>query len=122
MTAADVIARRQAERQDLLARARLYIEQVAAGLPLRAAVVHGSVARGDFNLWSDVDVLLVVDDLPNALLDRLDLLPPRPPGIEAIAWTPGEWRRQLVRADPIAVGAAGTGVWLYGGLEVLQEE
>lgn len=119
MSAADVIARRRAERRNLLALARDYVEQLPAGLPLRAAVIHGSVARGDFNYWSDVDLLLVIDGLPDALLDRLDLLHPRPPRVEVIAWTPTEWQRQLAREDPIAVAAIDTGVWLYGGAETL---
>ncbi len=119
MSAADVIARRRAERADLLAKARDYVEQLPAELPLRAAVVYGSVARGDFNRWSDVDLLLVIDGLPDALLDRWDLLHRRPPRVEVIAWTPTEWQRQLARADPIALGAVDAGAWLYGGAEAL---
>jgi predicted nucleotidyltransferase len=36
---------------------------VRSDLRLQAAVVFGSVARGDFNRWSDVDLLLVADSL-----------------------------------------------------------
>lgn len=39
-------------------------------------MVFGSVARGDFNLWSDIDVLVVADNLPERWLDRLGRLAP----------------------------------------------
>lgn len=35
-----------------------------------AVLPFGSVARGDFNLWSDVDVLVVSDALPAHPLAR----------------------------------------------------
>ena len=36
-----------------------------AALPIEVATVIGSVARGDFNVWSDVDVLVVSEALPS---------------------------------------------------------
>lgn len=39
-------------------------------------MVFGSVARGHFNLWSDIDVLVVADNLPERWLDRLGRLAP----------------------------------------------
>ena len=37
-------------------------------------VLYGSYARGDFNLWSDVDILLISDAFENIrFLDRYDL-------------------------------------------------
>lgn len=83
------------------------------------AVVYGSAARGDFNLWSDVDVLLIVARLPERQLDRLDLLQPRPARVEPMAWTPAEWRNQLGRGNPIALEAVRRGVWLHGSADEL---
>jgi len=38
---------------------------------LALALVYGSYARGDFNEWSDIDVLLVVEDnLPRNPLEE----------------------------------------------------
>jgi predicted nucleotidyltransferase len=112
-----VLKRREHERERLLGVARDYV----AGLPpdIRAAVVFGSVARGDFNLWSDVDLLLVADAFPHRWQDRLDLLPPRPAAVQPIAWTVAEWAQQLARNNPIAREALEWGVWLRGSSGLL---
>ena len=115
MSAADVIARRRAERADLLAKARGYIEQLPAELPLRAAVVYGSVARGDFNRWSDVDVVILSEALPARLPDRLELLyRDRPPKLEPWAFTAEELRGLSGRGDPRARELATDAVVLRG--------
>lgn len=112
---ARIWARRRREQQQLVSLGR----QFASGLELdglQAVVVFGSVARGDFNLWSDVDVLVVADALPDRLLDRLDLLRPVVPGVQAVAWTPEELAHRLARRDPIAVEAYTSGVLVRGAL------
>lgn len=115
-----VLERRRAERRELVARARRFAAALPADLSVRAVVVFGSVARGDFNLWSDVDVLVVADRLPERLLDRLDALGRPPPRVQPVAWTPGEWRAQRRRDNPIAAEALADGVWLVGGPADLQ--
>ncbi|MBA2317030.1 MAG: nucleotidyltransferase domain-containing protein [Euzebyales bacterium] len=57
---------------------------------LAAVAVFGSVARGDFNVWSDVDVLIVADGLPDDYWSRLVVLGDAPCGIEPVAWTSSE--------------------------------
>ncbi len=66
--------RRRKERRNLIARAQELADQLEPGLGLRGFVVFGSVARGDFNVWSDIDVLVVADHLPERWLDRIDVL------------------------------------------------
>jgi Nucleotidyltransferase domain len=68
-----------------------------------AAVIYGSVARGDFNVWSDIDLLLVLRSLPVQPTVRLSaLIGVAPPGIRIVAWTPDEFAREYHRANPIA--------------------
>lgn len=110
-----VLARRRAERTGLLDRASRFANGLDPALGVRAVVVFGSVARGDFNVWSDIDVLVVVEPLPDSPLQRLDLLGPTPGGVQPVAWTPREWHAQLARRNPIAVEASSEGVWLIGG-------
>lgn len=114
-----VLARRRAEREALVATARSYTAALRDRLPIRAAVVFGSVARGDFNQWSDIDVLVIAEDLPANVLTRLDKLGPRPAGVQPIPWTPDEWRIQHARRNPIALEAISKGVWLQGSAEEL---
>jgi predicted nucleotidyltransferase len=44
-------------------------------------ILHGSFARGDFNLWSDIDLIIVSEKFNNVrILDRYNLLGEKPPG------------------------------------------
>jgi predicted nucleotidyltransferase len=83
-------------------------------------VIAGSVARGDFNLWSDVDLLVVADKLAPRLLDRFDQLGPRPPSVEPHPMTSAEARSRLARGDPLVLEAIERGIWLVGSPEALQ--
>lgn len=105
-----VRARRVAEREALLERARRWVRELNAELRLERAVVFGSVARGDFNRWSDIDLLLVSSDFDGPPLRRLERLGDRPGGVQPACWTPDEWRSQLERSNPIAVESEETGV------------
>ncbi len=40
---------------------------------LRSLVVYGSVARGDYRKDSDIDLLLIIDDLPKNRFERTRL-------------------------------------------------
>jgi hypothetical protein len=84
------------------------------------AVVFGSVTRGDFNLWSDTDLLLVSEAFAAATRARDEQLGRWPAGVQPIAWTPDEWHVQLARGNPIAREAAERGVWLRGGVADLE--
>ena len=122
MGAEEVLSRRRAERQALLDRARRFVEGLDAGLRVQAVVVVGSVARGDFNRWSDVDTVVVAEGFADSLLDRLAQLAPRPAGVELAAWRPEEGKKRLARADPMAVEAVNRGIWLVGSPSVLHEQ
>ena len=115
----DVLARRRTERRKLVSRAREFAASLPDQLAVRAVVVFGSVARGDFNLWSDVDVLVVADRLPETFLKRLDALAPWPARVQPVAWTPSEWRHRLARRDPIALESVERGVWIVGRPDAL---
>lgn len=109
-----VLERRREERRELLERARSFVARLDSSLGIRAAVVFGSVARGDFNRWSDVDLLLIGDGFRGDPRRRLDELGPRPPRVRPVAWMPEEWRSELDRGNPIALEARRDGVWLVG--------
>jgi uncharacterized protein len=115
-----VLERRRAEQSERIGQARGYVEALAREIPVRAAVVFGSVARGDFNLWSDTDLLLVSEAFAGAPRARDEQLGRWPAGVQPIAWTPDEWHVQLARRNPIAREAAERGVWLRGGVADLE--
>jgi hypothetical protein len=112
-----VVAARRAEQRARVDAVRDWAPQVVERLPgTLAVVVFGSVARGDFNLWSDTDVLVVADGLPERLLDRYDRLPPVPPRVQPVLWTPAELAEARRRRNPVAVEADSVGVVVAGAL------
>ncbi|CAN5644846.1 hypothetical protein BH20ACT2_BH20ACT2_24600 [soil metagenome] len=95
-----IAARRRGERSEAIEAARRYAQAIGVDVALVAAVVFGSYARGDFNSWSDVDVLVLSDDLPADPQERLDVLwRRRPGGIEPVGWTLVEHQARRRRRD-----------------------
>lgn len=112
-----IVRRRRAEQALAIDAARRYAADVAADVPLVAAVVFGSYARGDFNTWSDIDVLVVSDQLPTDARARDELLAPRrPDGVSPVGWTVIEHRERRRRGDPIAAEADAVGITVLGAL------
>jgi len=87
-----------------------------------AVILYGSYARGDFNLWSDIDVLLVVEDgvqLPAKPHRRLDLIEEfLPPNFQVSVVTVSELLRALSR-NPVVRSVLSEAVLVYDvlGLE-----
>lgn len=110
----EALARRAAEREERLGRARAYYARLRQRLGECRAWVVGSVARGDFHDDSDVDVVVVAGGLPEHPLERLRLLyRDAPPGVEPKGYTPAEWERERARGNPMAVEAETVGIPLH---------
>src|SRR5439155_13900622 len=58
------IARMPTPTEHLRVRARRIVEEARRLVPLRAALLAGSAGRGDADFYSDIDLLLYVDELP----------------------------------------------------------
>jgi uncharacterized protein len=112
----DPLAARRAERAELIARAAAYVDRLRPSLDLVAAAVAGSVARGDFNVWSDVDVVVVAPGLPERAVDRAGLLLEHAPArVQPVGYTPDEFAAAVRRGDRLACEAKDRGVVLAGG-------
>lgn len=121
--AAEVIRRRLARRDELIALAREVVARLDPALGLRGAVVFGSVARGDFHSGSDVDLLLIAEHLPARPGERLEAVGwPYPEAVSPVVWTPQEYRRRRLRPEPITAEVDRHGVWLVGDPEALERD
>lgn len=111
----DPIVQREAERAGLIALAREYVASLTERIPVIAAAVVGSVARGDFNVWSDIDVVIVAEGLPASVLERQWLLlRGAPAGVQPVGFGVGEFRAAVAKRDRIACEAVDAGVPLVG--------
>lgn len=112
---ADPLAARREERDRLVELARSYAESLRERLALVGAAVVGSVARGDFNVWSDVDVVVVADGLPARAPDRAGaLLEGAPGGVQPVGFTPDEFDAAWSAGNPLSREAVTIGVVLAG--------
>lgn len=68
------LAQRAKEREALIQEAQAYAQRARALLGEAEVYLYGSVARGDFNLESDIDLLVVSPTLPQDPLERARLL------------------------------------------------
>lgn len=112
-----IVVERRAARRERIDQVTAWTNQLSRRLAVEAVVVFGSVARGDFNKWSDVDVLVVARDLPPGARDRLALLMEDAPiGVQPVGWTPADLLDRRRRSDPIAKECDEVGVVVLGGL------
>jgi predicted nucleotidyltransferase len=73
------------------------------------------VARGDFNVWSDVDVLVAAANLPSRAPERAGLLMAvAPSGVQVVGFEPSEFDEAFRRIDPMTREAVTVGVVLRG--------
>ena len=96
-----MLRERRERRRRVLEALGAYAGVLRGALGRVTLVLYGSYARGDFNVWSDVDVIIVSEAFEGVrYVERWRLLPPPPPGLEAldaVTWTPGEARVMLGR-------------------------
>ena len=110
------VEERRREQERLIDLARRYVRVLSGRLPLKAAAVVGSVARGDFNLWSDVDVVVVAGGLPDAPAERARLLlSGAPAGVQPVGFTPHDLEVGLARRNRMLLDLAECGIVLTGG-------
>ena len=92
-----VLRERRKIQEEVLTTACRFVEKLHKRLGRVTVILHGSYARGDFNLWSDVDLIVISDAFRNIPpLRRYDLVMEyTPPKFELKLWTSGEAYTQL---------------------------
>jgi predicted nucleotidyltransferase len=102
-----VISERLKECERALGEAMEFAMCVKGKLGRVTVVLYGSYARGDFNEWSDIDVLVIAEQLPENPIERLSLVQDcmaRVAGVEPLLLTPDMVQR--IRGRNLAVREA----------------
>lgn len=87
-----------------------YSEAVTSKVGKFTGVLYGSMARGDNNLWSDIDFLVISDYLPENPLKRLEFLYSfADTAIEVKGYTRKEFIKMIEKRNPIALDALDEG-------------
>lgn len=103
--------------QKALEEARNYLKGL--GLVRYKAILFGSYARGDFSEVSDIDLLIISDELPENLKERLDFLFLKrdfAPRVEPIGWTKREYELRKEAKDPFIELLEKEGIVLWDNL------
>lgn len=116
-----IIEFRKKLREEALKKARIFAECVRK-IGKVTVIVFGSYARGDFNVWSDIDVLVITDAaLPPNPLKRLDMIEEClaiVSEIEPIILTINEFRDRLRKRDPAIIEAIDKGIVILDELKL----
>ena len=94
------LLRRIERHREVLEKLCKLVRLLRGRLARLALVLYGSYARGDFNAWSDVDVILVWEGfgskrLPERYAVLRDVLSSIDEPLELIPWTPREAKLML---------------------------
>ena len=120
-----VLEERVRKQRELLDIARLFSTCVLKKYQRASIVVFGSVARGDFNEWSDIDVLVVVEDkLPSNPLKRLDTIYEcleSYPLVEPVIMTLEEFHKMLGKKNPLIMEAIEKGIPVEDKLNIFNQ-
>ncbi len=83
-----------------------YSKTVSSKLGKLTGVLYGSMARGDYNVWSDIDFLVISDRLPKHPLKRLEFLYALTDiPIEVKGYTKDEFLKMIEKRNPLALDA-----------------
>ncbi len=92
------------------------VKKLISNLNVKAVILFGSRARGDWTLWSDYD-LLIIADFSEKYIDRikkvLEIIGDAPLDIEPHPYTLQEAIEMLKKGNPIIVDALEEGKILY---------
>lgn len=97
-----IIRFREKMRDEAVNKAKIYVSSL--NLKKYKAIFFGSYARGDFNYVSDIDLLIISDELPEGLNERLSFLNLKrcnTPEVEPIGWTIKEYQIREDKNDPV---------------------
>jgi len=101
-----------------------YVEALREQINPKLIILYGSAAKGSFGIGSDIDILVVSDNLPKNPNKRLKMLyeidPTRAP-IDPKGYTPSEIKKMLAKGHPLILDALSDGVILYTEESYLRE-
>ncbi len=110
-----IIRERERARLEAISIAKRFLNCVKKYVEVVDAYLIGSYARGDFNAWSDIDIVIVAKNLPESPIERLDIIDrcmSRYLNVEPILLNPEDFKRLFEKSNPIATEIKKYGVKL----------
>ena len=101
-----------------------YTQILKEKLNPKLIILHGSIARGTFGVGSDVDILVISDELPKTFNERLRLLyllDETSAPIDIKGYTTKEFQKMILKGHPLALDALEEGIVLFADEDYLRE-
>ena len=109
-----IVKEREILRDEAVLKVRKFGGCIKNYYKVHKLILVGSYARGDFDAWSDIDVLVVVDDdidkNPLTRLDKIIECMKRYPDIEPIILTSEEYIKLRTKRNPLIIEAEKIGI------------
>jgi predicted nucleotidyltransferase len=111
--------KRVKEQNNLFLEAEEYIKRLREVLGPISAAIYGSVVRGDFNIGSDIDIVVISDALAKDPLERMEVLFRYTQGREEPkGYRLNEFKKMIKQRHPTALGIINEGKILIDDLKV----
>lgn len=111
----EIIDERRRVRSRVIEEARKWAEKVKVK---STVILIGSYARGDFNLWSDIDILMVSSEFKGNPVERIKEVD-APPGFQVIPITLREFEALRAKGNKLIMEAVEQGIPLRDDLKIL---
>jgi len=125
---ARIIKERKRERDKVIEIVKNFSKELKDAFNKVTVFLVGSYARGDFNVWSDIDVLIVIEDCNVGVKERYSKVIPillrsrEYASIEPTILCLEEFRRGVVKKNPIVIEALSNGVVIIDELNLMNCE
>lgn len=111
----EVIRKRLMQREEALREARKFVSCVKRYLKVVTSYLVGSYSRGDFNEWSDIDILIIVKNSFKNPFEKLEAIKECLkdfPRVEPVILTRLEFENKKKKANPLIIEALESGIKL----------
>ncbi len=96
LTLGDILKERVRTRKEIIKKLRVYARRLRKDLGRVSFILFGSFARGDYNLWSDIDVIIISESFREVRFIERCLMIGDPFGnLSPICWTPEEFEEMI---------------------------
>ena len=99
-----IIEKRRKIRENILETTKSFVKCAVKHLQVVEAYLIGSYARGDFNAWSDIDIVIIAENIPESPIKRLDLVKEclsKFPDVEPIIISHAHYEKLKIKRNPI---------------------
>jgi len=110
----EIIENRKKLREKVIREAKRWAQSLK--IPCTVILI-GSYARGDFNLWSDIDIIVISKEFKGRPIERLDMIDISP-GYEVIPITPSELTTMFRKREPMVLEMKKFGIILRDDLNI----